>query len=277
MQLFHTLSEECSRLTTEKYSTSFASAIRLLHKDLRQPIHGIYGFVRLADEIVDSFHDHAQAELLEEFEAQTYQAIERRISLNPILNSFQRVVHNYSLDLLQLRAFFTSMRMDLQQQQYVRDLYEEYIYGSAEAVGLMCLSVFCEGDQGLIRKLQPAARSLGAAFQKVNFLRDLKDDHKNLNRSYFPGLDVTKFSEAKKREIEDEIENDFAEAINGIYELPAKARLGVYIAYKYYISLFHKIKKLKPSCILAERVRIPNYRKLIILMGAGVRSQFNLM
>jgi len=277
MQLFHTLSEECSRLTTEKYSTSFASAIRLLHKDLRQAIHGIYGFVRLADEIVDSFHEHAQAELLEEFESETYLAIERKISLNPILNSFQRVVHNYSLDLLQLRAFFKSMRMDLHHQQYVRDLYEEYIYGSAEVVGLMCLSVFCEGDRRLIQKLEPAARSLGAAFQKVNFLRDLKDDHRNLNRSYFPGFDVAKFTEAKKREIEEEIENDFAEAIAGIYGLPAKARLGVYIAYKYYLSLFYKIKKLKPSCILAERVRIPNYRKLIILMGAGVRSQFNLM
>ena len=169
MQLFHTLSEECSRLTTEKYSTSFASAIRLLHKDLRQPIHGIYGFVRLADEIVDSFHGHAQGELLAEFEFETYQAIKRKISLNPILNSFQSVVHKYSLDLSMVRDFFKSMEMDLQQRQYARDLYEEYIYGSAEVVGLMCLQVFCEGDLCLTKKLQPAAKVVGGCIPESKF------------------------------------------------------------------------------------------------------------
>lgn len=277
IHLFHELSQECSRITTEKYSTSFFSSIRLLHRDLRAPICNIYGFVRLADEIVDTFHAHDKALLLDEFRAAAYDALDRGISLNPILHSFQLTVHSYGIDRTLIDAFLYSMELDLDKRQYDRTAYEKYIYGSAEVVGLMCLYVFCEGDTLQYEALKPYARSLGAAFQKVNFMRDVKADYEGLNRAYFPGCDLSNFSEADKAEIEADIEKDFAHAFEGIPLLPAKARFGVYVAYKYYFSLFRKIKRVKPQHILKQRIRIPDYRKMLILAKAGIRSQLNLL
>ncbi|MEN9599165.1 MAG: hypothetical protein RL596_1476 [Bacteroidota bacterium] len=277
MQLFHEVSMACSRITTEKYSTSFSSSIRLLHKDLRTPIFNIYGFVRFADEIVDTFHDHDKQALLNEFKASTYDAITRGISLNPILHSFQLTVNQFHIDHALIDAFLYSMELDLDKRKYDRAGYEEYIYGSAEVVGLMCLSVFCNGDKAAYEKLKPAARSLGAAFQKVNFLRDLKADYEGLDRVYFPGCDFRNFTNKDKAQIEADIQQDFNDAYAGIVELPLKARFGVYVAYKYYLSLFKKIKKIQPQQILEERIRIPDYGKVYILAKAGIRSHLNLL
>jgi phytoene/squalene synthetase len=277
MNLFHEVCELCSRNTTERYSTSFSSAIRLLHQDLRQPIYNIYGLVRFADEIVDTFHEYDKATLISDFRSQTFEAIERGISLNPILHSFQLTVNQYKIDHALIHAFFNSMEMDLQKTQYNNEGYNEYIYGSAEVVGLMCLYVFLEGDAVQYEKLKPSARSLGAAFQKVNFLRDVQADYNQLDRTYFPGLDFSNFTDRQKREIEADIQKDFDDAYAGIMQLPAKARFGVYVAYKYYLSLFRKIKKLQPAVIMQERVRIPDYHKVMILLRAGVRSQLNIM
>jgi phytoene synthase len=277
MDLFHEVSQDCSRITTEKYSTSFSSAIRLLHKDLHVPIYNIYGFVRFADEIVDTFHAYNKLELLDEFSAATYDAIDRGISLNPILHSFQLTVNRYQIDRALIDAFLHSMRMDLDKRRYDRAGYEEYIYGSAEVVGLMCLSVFCEGNKAQYEYLKPFARSLGAAFQKVNFLRDLKADFEGLERVYFPGCDFRNFTQRDKAAIEADIQKDFDHAYQGILELPEKARFGVYVAYKYYLSLFRKIKKLQPQRIMQHRIRIPDYGKMMILAKAGLRSQFNLL
>lgn len=277
MQHFHEVSMNCSRNTTEKYSTSFSSAIKLLHKDLRQPIFNIYGFVRFADEIVDTFHEHDKATLLEEFKKDTYLAIERKISLNPILHSFQLTVNQYNISHDLIDAFLYSMELDLSERKYDRNGYEQYIYGSAEVVGLMCLYVFCDGDKKLYEQLKPGARSLGAAFQKVNFLRDLKADFEGLERVYFPGCDFRNFTEADKRNIELDIQKDFNDAYAAILQLPMKSRFGVYVAYKYYLSLFNKIKKLQPQRIMQERVRIPDYGKFFIVAKAGLRSQLNLL
>lgn len=276
MNLFHEVSQDCSRITTGKYSTSFFSAIKLLHKDLRAPICNIYGFVRFADEIVDTFHQHDKAMLLKEFREATYQAIERGISLNPILNSFQLTVNAYQIDHALIDAFLFSMELDLEKRRYDREGYEEYIYGSAEVVGLMCLYVFCDGDKKLYEQLKPYARSLGAAFQKVNFLRDLKADYEGLQRMYFPSCDFSNFSEQDKYSIEADIQNDFDKAYAGIIQLPVKARFGVYVAYKYYLSLFRKIRKVRPSHIMKARIRIPDYGKMLILAKAGIRSQLHL-
>ncbi|HLP36068.1 phytoene/squalene synthase family protein [Lacibacter sp.] len=277
MHVFHEVSQLCSRNTTERYSTSFSSAIRLLHQDLRQPIYNIYGLVRFADEIVDTFHEHDKATLIKDFRKQTFEAIERGISLNPILHSFQLTVNQFNIDHELIHAFFNSMEMDLEQTQYNHKTYNDYIYGSAEVVGLMCLYVFLEGDKAAYEKLKPSARSLGAAFQKVNFLRDVKADYSQLDRTYFPGLDFSNFTERQKREIEEDIQKDFDDAYEGIMQLPAKARFGVYVAYKYYLSLFRKIKRLQPATIMHERVRIPDYHKVMILLRAGVRNQLNIM
>lgn len=277
MTLFHTVSELCSRATTQLYSTSFSSAIRLLHKDLRQPIHNIYGLVRFGDEIVDTFHDFDKAALLKEFRRDTFLAIERGISLNPILHSFQQTVNEYQIDLDLIRAFFNSMELDLDKQAYDHDGYQEYIYGSAEVVGLMCLQVFCEGNKTMYDGLKMYARSLGAAFQKVNFLRDLRADFMGLERVYFPGCDFRNFTEEEKRKIEVDIEQDFNHAYQGILKLPIKARFGVYVAYKYYLSLFKKIKRTEANRIMEDRVRIPNYGKAVIVAKAGVRSHFNIL
>ena len=277
VHLFHSTSEICSKIVTQRYSTSFASAIRMLHKDLRTPIFNIYGFVRFADEIVDTFHDHDKEELLEQFKAETYDSIKRGISLNPVLNSFQRTVNQYNIDLKLVDAFFRSMEMDLSKKVYDVLGYEEYIYGSAEVVGLMCLYVFCEGDKALYEKLEPSARSLGAAFQKVNFLRDIKADYAGLSRTYFPGCDFNNFTEREKRQIEEDIAADFRAAFEGIKQLPLKARFGVYVAYKYYLSLFKKIKRLKPSSILESRIRIPDFLKAYIVFRAGVKNQLGMI
>lgn len=276
VQLFHTTSEHCSRIVTESYSTSFASAIRMLHKDLRTPIFNIYGFVRFADEIVDSFHGHNKGFLLQQFRKETFDAIQRGISLNPILNSFQRTVNEYEIDLNLIEAFFRSMEMDIAKKGYSQGEYDEYIYGSAETVGLMCLSVFCEGNKEAFEELKMPARFLGAAFQKVNFLRDIKADYNGLSRVYFPGCDFNNFTEQDKKKIEAEIYYDFREAYQGVLKLPAKARFGVYVAYKYYLSLFKKIKKLKPEKVLEKRIRIPNYYKAFIILRAGVKNQLRL-
>jgi 15-cis-phytoene synthase len=277
VQLFHTTSENCSRIVTENYSTSFSSAIRMLHKDLRSPIFNIYGFVRFADEIVDTFHDFDKSFLLQQFKSETYDAIERGISLNPILNSFQRTVKEYNIDYKLINAFFHSMEMDLNKKSYDCEEYKEYIYGSAEVVGLMCLYVFCEGKKELYNKLENSARSLGSAFQKVNFLRDIKSDFNGLARIYFPGCDFSNFTEEQKSQIEEDIHNDFRLAYQGIIKLPIKARFGVYVAYKYYLSLFRKIKRLEPARVLEERIRIPNYRKAMIILRAGVKNQLRLI
>ena len=277
VHLFHSTSEICSKIVTQRYSTSFASAIRMLHKDLRTPIFNIYGFVRFADEIVDTFHDHDKEELLEQFKAETYDSIKRGISLNPVLNSFQRTVNQYNIDLKLVDAFFRSMEMDLSKKVYDVLGYEEYIYGSAEVVGLMCLYVFCEGDKALYEKLEPSARSLGAAFQKVNFLRDIKADYAGLSRTYFPGCDFNNFTEREKQQIEKDIAGDFRAAFEGIKQLPLKARFGVYVAYKYYLSLFKKIKRLKPSSILQSRIRIPDFLKAYIVFRAGVKNQLGMI
>ena len=275
--LFHELSEQCSKLTTERYSTSFSSAIKLLHPDLRTPVFNIYGFVRFADEIVDTFHDHDKHTLLSEFKTDTYRAIERGISLNPILNSFQKTVNEYNIDHDLIEAFFHSMEMDLSKNIYNCDKYKEYIYGSAEVVGLMCLFVFCEGDKDMYTQLKPAAQALGSAFQKVNFLRDVKADYEDLNRVYFPDVDFTNFTSAMKNDIEEDVGKDFSDAHKGILQLPGKAKFGVYVAYKYYLSLFRKIKRTTPANILEQRIRIPNYGKAYIVAKAGVRSQLNIL
>ena len=277
INLFHDLSQQCSKATTEKYSTSFSGAIRLLHNDLRAPIYNIYGFVRFADEIVDTFHQYKKEELLQEFRTETFAAINRGISLNPILHSFQMTVNKYAIHSQLITDFFSSMEMDLQKTTYNSAGYKQYIYGSAEVVGLMCLYIFCEGDNDIYVKLKPFAQSLGAAFQKVNFLRDLKADYEKLNRTYFPGVDFTNFTPTMKTEIEADIDRDFEHAYEGILQLPEKARFGVYVAYKYYLSLFRKIKKTAPANILEQRIRIPAFGKAYILAKAGLRSQFNLL
>jgi 15-cis-phytoene synthase len=277
IELFHSVSESCSRIVTRKYSTSFASAIRLLHKDLRSPVCNIYGFVRLADEIVDSFHGYDKAGLLQQFKNETFEAIERKISLNPILNSFQAAVNQYNIDHALIHSFFYSMEMDLTRRVYDTDGFNTYIYGSAEVVGLMCLYVFCEGQQDKYEELRPSARSLGAAFQKVNFLRDMRADYTVLSRIYFPGCDFNNFDECDKKLIEENIHADFRDAFKGIVKLPFKARFGVYVAYKYYLSLFKKIKRMEAKRVMEQRIRIPNYYKLMIILRAGVKNQLKLI
>lgn len=277
MDLYYNVSHLCSKITTETYSTSFSYAIKLLHKDLRVPIYNIYGFVRLADEIVDTFHHHDQGNLLQQFKEQTYSAIESGISLNPILQSFQMTVNQYQIEEHLIDAFFNSMELDLHKLEYNKDAYEEYIYGSAEVVGLMCLTVFCEGDKAVYQQLKPFAQSLGAAFQKVNFLRDIKADNELLNRMYFPGCNFLNFCEADKKQIEADIQNDFKQALQGILQLPVKARFGVYVAYLYYLQLFKKIKKIEARKIREERIRIPNYHKAFIIAKAGLRRQLNFI
>lgn len=275
--IFHDVSQQCSRITTERYSTSFNSAIRLLHRDLRMPVYNLYGFVRFADEIVDTFHGYDKAALLEEFKKETWLAIERKISINPILHSFQMVVNQYNIEHELIEAFFDSMESDLKKQAYDINGYKQYIYGSAEVVGLMCLYVFCEGNKSLYDSLKAPAQALGAAFQKVNFLRDVKADYQQLKRTYFPGVDFNHFTPAMKEQIELDIANDFKNAYQGIIQLPVKARFGVYVAYKYYLSLFKKIRRSQPQVLLQDRIRIPNYSKAFIVMRAGLRSQLNIL
>lgn len=278
ISIFHELSHKCSRLVTERYSTSFASAIRLLHKDLRAPIRDVYGFVRFADEIVDSFHGYDKAALLAQFERDTWQAINDGISLNPVLNSFQHTVRQYNIPASLIEAFLHSMKLDLEKSNYetVSEL-DEYIYGSAEVVGLMCLCVFCEGNVEEYEKLVLPARKLGSVFQKINFLRDLKEDINHLHRSYFPGINMGTFDEHQKHLIETELEKEFKDCLAGIRMLPLKARLGVYTAYRYYYRLFKKIRSLHPATILQQRVSVPNFHKAMIVLQASMYNRLNLI
>ncbi|MFL5771832.1 MAG: phytoene/squalene synthase family protein [Flavisolibacter sp.] len=277
IDLFNRVSHECSRIVTLRYSTSFSSAIRLLDHDLRAPVFNIYGFVRFADEIVDTFHGHDKELLLATFKKDTYDAIQRGISLNPVLNSFQQTVNEFSIDHSLIEAFFRSMESDLTEHTYNRQGFEEYIYGSAEVVGLMCLYVFCGGSKIQYEELRSSARALGAAFQKVNFLRDIKSDFADLSRVYFPGCNFHNFTLHEKLHIESEIENDFAVAYQGILKLPMKARFGVYVAYKYYYSLFRKIKSTMPQLIMQRRIRIANYHKAFIVLRATVKNGLRLI
>lgn len=268
---------KASRHTTYSYSTSFSLGIRSLDKKFHAPIHAIYGFVRFADEIVDTFHGFDKNDLLKRFREDTYRAIAEGISLNPILHSFQRVVNTYGIEQELYDTFLDSMAMDLTDTAHDQRSYETYILGSAEVVGLMCLRVFCEGDAALYQKLKPAAMKLGAAFQKVNFLRDLKDDHQNLGRTYFPGIDVSRMDAETKAQIEEDIQHDFDEALIGIRQLPKGARFGVYIAYVYYLNLFRKIKALPFDRIMKERVRVRNRRKMLLLTTSYLKHSFGLL
>ncbi len=276
-QLYNQVTAETSKQTTLMYSSSFSSAIKLLHEDLRQPIYDVYGLVRYADEIVDTFHDFDKAKLLAQFKIDTYTAIEQGISLNPILHRFQLTFRKYNIGQDLVEAFFNSMEMDLSKQDYDAAAYQNYIYGSAEVVGLMCLHIFCDGNKEKYEQLRSSAQSLGAAFQKVNFLRDIKADFEGLERMYFPNCDFTNFKPEDKQQIEADIQADFSAALKGIKLLPIKARFGVYVAYKYYYTLYKKIRKTQHDSILHTRIRIPDYGKLFILAKAKIRSQLNLL
>lgn len=275
MDLFDRTTLECSKLITQRYSTSFTLGIKTLHKKLHFPIYAIYGFVRYADEIVDTFHDKDKARLLDQFEADTFQAIQDKVSLNPVLHAFQLIVNQYNIDHALIKAFLHSMRLDLSETAYNQNGYEEYIYGSAEVVGLMCLKVFCEGDEKLYAELLPPAKKLGAAFQKVNFIRDIKSDYEDRGRVYFPGVDFDNFNLTAKEAIEADIQQDFDDALEGIKKLPKEARLGVYLAYKYYLKLFKKIKQCPPGRIKEERIRIPDFRKFGILVSLYFRHRIH--
>ena len=268
---------KASRTATRSYSTSFSLGIRSLEHDLRGPIHAIYGFVRFADEIVDTFHGFDKATLLARFREDTHAAIKEGISLNPILQSFQRVVNGYGIEPELYNTFLDSMAMDLQDRTYDQRSYETYILGSAEVVGLMCLRVFCKNDDALYQRLKPAAMRLGSAFQKVNFLRDLKDDHQNLGRTYFPGVDVARMDSETKRMIETDIRADMDAALEGIKQLPRGSRFGVYMAYVYYLALFRKIQALPCDRILKERIRVRNRRKIALLTTSYLRHSLGLL
>ena len=277
LKLYNEVTAQSSKYTTLLYSSSFSSTIALLHKDLRQPIYDIYGFVRFADEIVDTFHDYDKEHLLKQFKADTYAALENGISLNPILHRFQLTFNQYNIDRSLLDAFLVSMEMDLNKQEHNLDSYNTYIYGSAEVVGLMCLYIFCDGNVSQLEQLKPSAQRLGAAFQKVNFLRDIKADFEGLERMYFPNCDFSNFTQADKDAIEADIQADFEAALAGIKALPIKCRFGVYVAFKYYYSLFTKIKRMHPHSILKTRIRIPDLNKFLILLNAKVRTTLNLL
>ncbi len=266
-----------SRNTTRSYSTSFSLGIRSLHPSLRDPIHAIYGFVRFADEIVDTFHQHDKASLLKRFREDTHQAIAEGISMNPILHSFQHVVNKYGIEPQLYNTFLDSMAMDLEEVRHDHRSYETYILGSAEVVGLMCLRVFCDGNEEQYDRLRPAAMRLGAAFQKVNFLRDYRDDLLSLGRTYFPGLELRSMDGVMKQNIEQDIQADFDSAIEGIRQLPRKARLGVYLAYVYYIALFQKIKALPTERILKERVRVSDGNKIALLTTSYLKHSMGVL
>ena len=268
---------ECSKLVTNRYSTSFSMGIRLFEKKLRMPICAVYGFVRFADEIVDTFHDYDKEELLKNFRQDTYKAIQDKISLNPILHTFQQVVRMYNIEIELIDAFLDSMAMDLDDYVYTTDMYKKYIYGSAEVVGLMCLRIFCDGNEGQYQSLKASASRLGAAFQKVNFLRDIKSDYEDRGRVYFPNVDYHTFSEADKQAIERDINADFDNAYEGIVKLPRGARLGVYLAYVYYTSLTKKITRQSAARLADQRIRVSDRRKVILLFKSSIKHQFNIL
>lgn len=275
--IFDNVGHEMSMLTTKRYSTSFSLGIRFLAKDLHKPIYAIYGFVRFADEIVDSFHDFNKDELLSDFTSQTYEAIEKGISLNPILNSFQWAVNTYQIPKELIVAFLRSMEMDLNKTAYDQQNYEEYILGSAEVVGLMCLKVFVRGNDAEYQRLKKPAMKLGSAFQKINFLRDLRSDYHVLGRTYFPGVNLDEFNITVKQEIELDIAADFQAGYEGIKQLPKDARFGVYMAYIYYHKLFRKIQQTEAKIILNERIRIPDNKKYRLFLTSYLRHNLNLI
>ncbi len=275
LSIYEKISIATSKAITKKYSTSFSLGIRFLGKKFREPIYNIYGFVRVADEIVDTFHGSPQAEMLEEFRKDTDLAIERKISTNPVLHSFQKVVNEYNIEKYLIDTFLDSMEMDLSKIEYDQEKYEKYILGSAEVVGLMCLRVFVDKNDALYNELKPSAMKLGSAFQKINFLRDLKDDYQNLGRMYFPDVEMQVFDEKVKKQLEIEIAADFHEGFLGIKKLPKQSRFGVYIAYIYYSKLLKEISKKPAATLLKERVRIPDGRKYMLFLGAYMRHKFN--
>ncbi len=275
--LYDDISFKSSKFITKTYSTSFSLGIYLLDKSIHEAIYSIYGFVRLADEIVDTFHEFPKKEILEDFKAETYLALERGISINPVINAFQLTVAKYNIDREMIELFLRSMEQDLLDVTYSNDSYHDYIVGSAEVVGLMCLKVFVDGRQDVYDELESSARSLGAAFQKVNFLRDVKADYENLGRTYFPDVDLSKFTKEQKLKIEHDINLDFAAALKGIQKLPKASKLGVYVAYRYYFSLFNKIKSIPPNDIMNTRVRIPNSKKIFLTFKSALKNQLNLI
>ena len=277
MELYTKTCTEISKKITHNYSTSFTLGIRTLNKKLHDPIYSIYGFVRVADEIVDTFHGHNKSNLLAKFKADTYDALENKISTNPILHAFQNVVHQYNIDYELIEAFLKSMEMDLIHSTYDDGKYNEYIYGSAEVVGLMCLRVFCNGDNEEYNRLKTPAKHLGAAFQKVNFLRDMKSDYAERGRVYFPEVDFNFFCDNTKLKLEQEIEEDFKLAFEGIKQLPVEARFGVYVAYIYYQALLRKIKKVPASTIKEARIRVPNKEKFALLLSSWFRFRLNVI
>ena len=276
-QLYDKTCEECSQLITNRYSTSFSMGIKVFDKKFRGPIYSIYGFVRFADEIVDTFHNYPKAELLAKFKEDTYTAIEQGISLNPVLHSFQQVVNEYDIDHELIDAFLYSMEMDLYHNTYEDSKYKEYIYGSAEVVGLMCLKVFLKGNKKRYEELKEPAKALGSAFQKINFLRDMASDFDERGRVYFPGVDFVKFDNETKDKIEEDIKADFDYAYTGIIALPKGARLGVYLAYIYYINLFQKIKNSSALKVKEERIRVRDSKKVLLLFSSTVRHSLNLL
>ena len=276
--IFDKVSEDCSKIVIKEYSTSFYRATKLLSKSIRNDIFNIYGFVRFADEIVDTFHKYPKKQLLDQFEQELWLSIENKISLNPILNSFQYTVNKYGIEINLIKYFIKSMRMDLDIRRYTNSKdYKDYIYGSADVVGLMCLKVFVSGSTKEYNELKPHAMSLGSAFQKVNFLRDLKSDSEILNRVYFPNIDMKNFDESSKHRIIKEIEKDFEHALKGIVKLPKKAKFGVYIAYRYYNKLLKKLKNTPSIDIKDTRVRIDNFQKFTVLTRSYVKYQLNLI
>ena len=276
--IFDKVSEDSSKIVIKRYSTSFYFSSSLLSKSIRQDIFNIYGFVRLADEIVDTFHEFPKKQLLNDFEEELWKSIDNKISLNPILNSFQNTVNKYSIPKNLIRSFLDSMKMDLEKKEYKSvEEYKRYIYGSADVVGLMCLKVFVKGSDTLYSDLSDYAISLGSAFQKVNFLRDLKDDSNILKRVYFPNVDMDDFSEESKKEIINEIELDFKNAVKGIAKLPKNSRFAVYIAYRYYNKLLKKLKRTSSENIVKKRVRIHNFQKFTVIARSYVKYQLNLI
>lgn len=276
-ELYNKTCRECSSLITRRYSTSFSTGIRVFDKKFQDPIYAVYGFVRFADEIVDTFHDFDKSALLNRFREDTYTAINEKISLNPVLHAFQEVVHGYDIEMELIDAFLDSMEMDLHFNKYEDALYNQYIYGSAEVVGLMCLRVFCENDKSRYETLKAPAQSLGSAFQKINFLRDMKSDFAERGRVYFPGIDFTNFTNEDKIRIEADIKKDFDDAYKGIIALPEGARFGVYLAYVYYISLFNKIKKATAAVVKEQRIRVNDSRKFYLLCSSAVKMRFNML
>ncbi len=276
-QIYDDVSLACSKITTTSYSSSFSIGVGCLQKHLRGPIYSIYGFVRFADEIVDTFHNYNKEELFYEFKEETWKAIDRKISLNPILNSFQCVVHTYGIERELIECFLQSMETDLFKSTHNDNSYGNYILGSAEVVGLMCLRVFTENNNALYDSLKSSAQKLGAAFQKVNFLRDVKSDYEELGRTYFPGVDFKAFTDKEKRQIESDIDQDFHEAFEGIKKLPPASRFGVYVAFVYYKTLFSKIRSIPSARILMERVRISDGHKLGLLATSYFRHRFSLI